>query len=538
MVRTATSNVRSLDKNWKEFLYAFTSFGPNFLMILMGAYYSDALNPAALEMGEQFQAIAPQFCFILPTIFPILYAIGKIFDGLIDIPLAHITDTLSTKWGRRRPTIAVCALPMIVSFAMSWIMPVQAEHSLVNTVWVTVWNLIFFGTYTMCMITFYGSLSTVCTDEPQRLRVAGYKAFFETVCYCLVYALVPVILQGAGIQIDRFVFICLPLLLTITIPLFMIKEGERYGYPENRGKVPQKITMMESIRLTFGNKIFRSWLAVNSCTFFGMQMFLAGMNGMIIGGMGLDGMQMAILNTFAFGPVPIMLYLFNKLKAKKGVRFAYQSCLLVFAVAIMCFFFASRFLLGEGNVTLKMIIGIAGSLLGSWSIGTFFMMPNLAPTQIADIEERLTGKNHSAMYFAGNAVVSSIVGAISDNLVYEYLKNIFFEKESFRFVWASSTTEAYAKLYGDTMVDGAGIYNFGNLIVPFIVAITCIIGFFLAFKMPRDYTPAILAREFKKIDPSLDISELENEKNPDEKGEILFVQIGLWVLSGSIFGFI
>ena len=89
--------VQSLDKKWKEFLFAFSGFGPNFLMVLMGSYYSDALNPSSLEMGEQFQAIMPGVCYILPALFPILFAIGKVFDGIIDIPFAHITDNLSTR---------------------------------------------------------------------------------------------------------------------------------------------------------------------------------------------------------------------------------------------------------------------------------------------------------------------------------------------------------------------------------------------------------------------------------------------------------
>ena len=536
--------VRSLDKKWKELLFAFSGFGPNLLMVLMGAYYSDALNPAALEIGEQYQAIIPGFCFIMPALFPILYAIAKMFDGIIDVPFAYITDTLSTRWGRRRPAIAVCMIPMILSFALSWIMPVQAQHSLFNTLWVVGWNFVFFATYTMCLIAFYGSLSTVCTDEPQRLRVSGYKSFFDTISYCLVYALVPVILSGAGLQIDELVFICMPLMLTIAIPLFLIKEGKKYGYPENEGLSPEKISMRESISLTFKNKIFSRWLLVNCCTFFGLQMFLSGMNGLIIGGMGLNGLQMAILNTFAFGPVPIMLYLFNKVKAKKGVRMAYQSCLLLFAVAIMSFFLASRFVLGDGNVPLKLIIGAIGGICGSWSIGVFFMMPYLAPAQISSVEERLTGKNHSAMYFAGNALVTSIVGAISGSLVYEYIKNIFFDRSKLAFAWATDSQSAYRIIHQlpDTAEIApealSNVFNFGNLLVPFIVSATCLLGFFLAFKMPKDYTPAILARQFKEMDPSLDISAIEAEEVPAEKGEILFVQIGLWVLSGSIFGFI
>lgn len=536
--------VRSLNKKWKEFFFAFSGFGPNFLMVLMGSYYSDALNPAALESGEQLQAIIPGFCFILPALFPILFALGKVFDGLIDLPFAYITDTLSTKWGRRRPAIAVCFIPMLVSFVLSWVMPVQSEYSLFNTLWVFFWNLIFFASYTMCLIAFYGSLSSVCEDEPQRLRVSGYKSFFDTISYCLVYALVPVVLKGMSIHIHTLVYACIPLMLTMLIPLFLIKEGEKYGYPENRGLSPEKISMGESMRLTFKNKIFRRWLAVNCCTFFGLQMFLSGMNGLIIGGMGMNSLQMAILNTCAFAPVPVMLYLFNKAKARYGVRATYQSCLLTFAVAIMTFFLASRFVLGEENTTLKIAIGVAGGLFASWSIGVFFMMPYLAPAQISSVEERLTGKNHSAMYFAGNAVATSIVGAVSGSLIYEYIKNLFISKDVGGFAWASDSAEAYRILHGltegstVTSEQAASVYNFGNLIVPFIVCITCLVGFFMAFKLPRDFTPAILARQFKEFDPNLDISEIEAEEVKHDKEEIIFVNIGLTVLSGFIFGFV
>ena len=528
--------VQSLDKKWKEFLFSFSGFGPNFLMVLMGAYYTDALNPVAFEGHSTYQAIASGVCFITPALFPILFALGKVFDGIIDIPFAHITDTLSTKWGRRRPAIAVCFIPMVIGFVLSWIPIGGADNPLLNTIWVSVWNLVFFAAYTMCLIAYYGSLSTVCTNEPQRLRVSGYKSFFDTISYCLVYALVPLLLDSLQIHVDKFVFICTPLMLTMIIPLFMIKEGEKYGYPEDAGLKAEKISINESLRLTFQNKIFLNWTFVNCCTFFGLQMFLSAMNGMIIGGMGFNGAEMAIINTCAFAPVPVMLYLFNKLKAKRGVRFTYQSCLLLFAVAIMSFFFASTFVCGENNKAIQYVIGCLGGVCGSWAIGAFFMMPYLAPAQISSVEMQLTGNNHSAMYFAANAVTTSIVGAISGSLVYEYIKNLFISKVAPGVIWAQKAEDASLAfgLGGDL----SEVYNLGNLLVPFIVCITCVAGFFIACKMPRDYTPAILAREFKKMDPSLDISAIEEQDVPEEKGEIIFVQVGLSILSGFIFGFV
>ncbi len=539
--------IRSLNTKWKEFLFAFSGFGPNFLMVMMGAYFTDAINPSALVNAGEFQRFAGGACYILPAVFPILYAISKAFDGIIDVPFAHITDTLSTKWGRRRPAILFCLIPMVVSYALCWLPIGGVEGRGLNTAWIIIWSLVFFATYTMGMIAFYGSLSTICTDEPQRLRVSGYKAFFDTISYCIVYALVPVILSGAKIHIDKFAFICLPLMLTLAIPLFMIKEGEKYGYPENQGLQEEKVTIKESISLTFKNKVFLRWLLVNCCTFFGMQMFLVSMNTLIMGGMKMNGFEMAILNTFAFAPVPIMLYLFNKLKAKKGIRFTYQTCLGAFSIAILAFFFGSTFVLGENHKMLQYIIGSVGGVVGSWAIGAFFMVPYHITAQISSVEEKLTHKNHSAMYFAGNALFTSIVSAISGSLVYENIKNLFISKENWKVVWACGTVEngevidaidIAAKELGS---DVSQVFNLGTLLVPFIVAICCVLGLVLAFKMPRDYTPELVAKELKALDPTIDVSAIEKDESfavKEEKGEIMFVQIGLFVLSGSIFGFV
>lgn len=156
---------RNLNSIGKEILYAFSGFGANLMMIIMGAYFSDAVNPAALgASASSFLQTINGACLVVPVLFAVLGIFGKVFDGLIDIPFASITDNLKTKWGRRRPPIAICIIPMIVSFILCWI-PVFGDNQLGNTIWIFGWQLIFFATYTMNLIAFYGSLSTVCADE-------------------------------------------------------------------------------------------------------------------------------------------------------------------------------------------------------------------------------------------------------------------------------------------------------------------------------------------------------------------------------------
>ena len=142
----------TLNKKWKEILFAASGFGPNLLMILMGAYFTDAVNPAALPEGS-FQAIGVS-CYILPMVFPILWALAKAFDGLVDIPLAALTDGLKTKWGKRRIPIAVCFIPMCLAYAMCWIPIFGSSEAMqtANTIWIVCWALLFFTTYTMSLI--------------------------------------------------------------------------------------------------------------------------------------------------------------------------------------------------------------------------------------------------------------------------------------------------------------------------------------------------------------------------------------------------
>ncbi len=543
---------RNLDKPWKEILYAAAGFGPNLLMVLMGCFFTDAVNPSALNLAGNSSAIYQTItgaALITPALFSILWFIAKAFDGIIDVPFASLTDNFKSKWGRRRPLIAICFIPMVISYTLCWI-PISNSNPTANTIWFFVWALVFFATYTMNLIAYYGSLSTVCADEKQRLKVSSLKSFFDTISYAIVYALVPLIVGTAKIHIDKLVFMLIPLMLTMLIPLFMIKEGDKFeakakeeGYDITPLAEEPRVSFKESFVTTFKNKPFMRWVLVNCCSFFGLQMFLVSMNALILGGMGLTSTQMAILNTCAFAPVPLMLYLFKKLKAKKGIRFAYQSCLLCFAICILSFIAGSTLVMKE-NTTAKMIIGIVGGLVGSWAIGSFFMMPYLIPSQISSVEEKITGKNHSAMYFAAQALTTSIIGAISSSLVYENIKNIFFTTDGFKF------TKAIDELVNGEVVHAADIaasklgvsastvFNFGTVLVPIIVSVFCILGFILAFRMPKNYTPRLVAKELG-LEREYEERKAEFEPETDVlfESESLIINNGLWVLTGMIFGF-
>ena len=467
----------SLNKRWKEVLFAATGFGPNLLMVLMMAYFTDAVIPTGLKADVGFWSYGGTI-IVSTIIFPILWTIGRVFDGIVDVPLAAFTDNLKNKTGKRWIAILIAVVPMVISFALCWI-PIfgrSGELSLAqqigNSIWIFFWSIVFFASYTLALITFYGALSDVCEDQTQRARVSAYKSVFDTISYALVYAAIPAIFKAIGVPIWKVALFGTPLMLSILIPIFMQKKVD--GEVVASGNEEKAVPIGTSIKLTLQSKPFMKWTLVNCVAFFGLQMFLVAQNTLISGVMYLDALQAALLNTCAFAPVPLMLYLFNRLRKKVGVRIAFQSALLSFGLCIFSFCLGSKYFWGY-NVVPKLIFGAIGGVIGSWGIGAFFMMPYLIPTSIASVEEEVTGKNHSAMYFAIQALATSIVGAIASSFVYNLLKN-----------WTTPTGETYFDEIAGK--DVQIMWPNGVSMVPFIVFVACILGFFFCFLMPKRYS--------------------------------------------------
>ena len=456
----------SLNKRWKEVLFAATGFGPNLLMVLMMAYFTDAVIPTGLKADVGFWSYGGTI-IVSTIIFPILWTIGRVFDGIVDVPLAAFTDNLKNKTGKRWIAILIAVVPMVISFALCWI-PIFGRsgeltlgQQIGNSVWIFLWSIIFFASYTLALITFYGALSDVCTDQTQRARASAYKSVFDTISYALVYAAIPAIFKAVGLPIWKVALYGTPVMITILFPIFMQKKVPAEEVVQ--GSEDKNVPIGTSIKLTLESKPFMQWTLVNCIAFFGLQMFLVAQNTLISGVMNLGAGWAAVLNTCAFAPVPLMLYIFNRLRKKYGVRPVFQSALLSFGLCIFSFCVGSQWFWGD-QLMPKLIIGAIGGVIGSWGIGAFFMMPYLIPTSIAAVEEEVTGKNHSAMYFAIQALATSIVGAIASSLVYNYLK-----------LWAENPGEATG-------------WKFGVSMVPFIVSIACIAGFFFCFLMPKNYT--------------------------------------------------
>ncbi len=410
--------MRKLTKKWQLFLYAMGGMGVNMLNLMMGSYLCSALISDGF--GDDLQVITNQTFMgvnlVVPAVWAVFGVIAKIIDGIIDVPMASFSDNLRTRWGRRRPTLVIGLAVMIAAYLLFLVVPKPVE-SMLNTVYYGVVLCVFYSFYTLTMVTYYATFTEIVETEKERSLISNVKSVCDIVYFILGY--VGVVMLLGGMNIRKVALIVLPIVLTMLIPLFMIKEKSTLR-ADTEGEVGDTIQKTETVNLakslacTFRNKSFMIWMCVYAFMTFGVQLFLSGINEYFA----RVGMNMIYVMLAAFAPVPFTLLIYNRIKAKYGFGAAYRYTLVCYVIG-MTVMFAVGFM---NDGTLKTVLAIMAGLFSSLAVGSMFAVAYSVPSQLAAEEEEKTGVSNSAMYFAVQGLFSGVASGIGGSAVLTLLK--------------------------------------------------------------------------------------------------------------------
>ena len=128
--------MKTLTKKWQLILYGCSGLGVNMLNMIVGTYLCSALLTGGFDKNiEQWTYLNKDL--VVAALWGTLIFVAKALDGIIDIPLSSFTDNLKTRWGRRRPSILIGFVPMIVAYLL-FLVPLTDGESVLNTVWFAV----------------------------------------------------------------------------------------------------------------------------------------------------------------------------------------------------------------------------------------------------------------------------------------------------------------------------------------------------------------------------------------------------------------
>ncbi len=442
--------MRTLTKKWQIILYGCAGIGVNMLNIIVGSYLCSALLPGGFaEKDIGFWTYSDRN-LVIAGIWATLILIAKVFDGLIDIPLSSFTDKLRTRWGRRRPAIVIGFIPMIVAYLL-FLVPLNNSDTILNTVWFAVMLCLFYGAYTLTMIAYYATFAEIVDNAKDRLFLSTVKSICDVVYFSVSFALVPVFVNVGRMNIRWVALLFLPLAASMLIPLFLIKEpSTKDGVPEGSGTA-KGVGFVQSFSLSFRNKKFIYWLCCLAVMNFGLQLFLSGINEFFSS----TGLNMTLIMASSFAPVPFTIQIYNKLVKKRGVKFGYQYCLLVYSFAMLLLFVCRMLPL---NVMTP--VAILCGLIVSLAMGTFFSVTYTIPAQLAAEENARTGICASSMYFAVQGLFEAVAAGLATGPMLVFLKE-----------------------------------NNGIPYMTLIIAIACMTAFVMAFFLPKSI--ALLGKETK-----------------------------------------
>ena len=417
-------------------LYGASGLGVNMLNIIVGSYLCSALMTGGFDSHVENWTYINK-TLVVAGLWAVLRFIAKAFDGVIDLPLAAFADKIHNKFGRRKTAILIGLIPTVVSYCL-FLVPLNPFESILNTIWFGGLLIIFYACYTLTMLTYYATFSEVCKDESDALFLSNTKSIFDVVYFSLSFALVPLFVT-LGINIRIIALIFLPLVLTMLIPFFLLKEDQ------NVERESEPLTLRKSLAVSFKNKTFIYWMLTISIMTIGLQLFLGGINELF----STTGLNMTVVMASAFAPVPLTIMIYNKLVKKYGLGLGYKVVLLVFSfgmvVMLLCYYLSK---IGVDMLIVTLIAAVGGALI-SLSIGAFFSITYTVPTNLAQRELAQNGNSVSGMYFAVQGLFEGVAAGIATGPILTFLK------------------------------DKDVIY-----LLPIIVIVCCIVAFFLSFGFP------------------------------------------------------
>ena len=401
----------------KLLLYGCSGLGVNMLNIIIGSYLCSALVAGGFvdHIAEWTYAGKD---LVIPAVWGVIILVTKIIDGVIDLPFASFTDRLKTRWGRRRPSIVIGFVPMLISFSL-FLLPLSPDEGMLNTVWFGIMLGIFYCFYTLTMLTFYATFAEVVDNEQDMLFLSNVKSVCDVVYFSLGFALIPAFIS-MGINIRIIALIFMPLSLTMLIPLFLLKERPTDGSDKDalEGMEIKTLTLGKAITESFKNKTFIFWMLIAAVLNFGMQLFLGGINEVF----STVGLNMTVVMACSFAPVPFTILLYNKAVKKWGLGVAFPGVLYIFSIGMVVMFLCNRIgpTVSEGVLT---VIAVAGSLFVSLSLGAFFSITYTVPSHLAQLEYERTGIGVSSMYFAVQGLFEGVAAGLATGPMLMLLKD-------------------------------------------------------------------------------------------------------------------
>ncbi len=340
----------------------------------------------------------------------ILMVIASIWDAAIDPFIGQWSDTLRSRWGRRRPFLVLASPFVLLGAILIWTPP--GTNFTINAMYFMVITLMYRTAYSLVGIPYDGTLPEMAPDSKARVGLSYWKSVFGILGVLIGPLVAAPLFQAIG-AVYMGIVVGVVGIVTIFLTLLGLRETDR--------PLGEPMSAVEGLKATFRNKqfmiVFVSTLFVHvayQMILLNFPYFVTLVLGQTEGDVGIYQGVLIILMALT-GPLWTW---WNKKRTQRWLLNFSMACLVV-AIGL-------GFLVGTTgalplNVQAFILVSLIGMALGGYLIVIYAMMGN-----VVDYDEMLTDRRREAIYYGtfsfaiglGSSVGSLILPLLLDAFGY------------------------------------------------------------------------------------------------------------------------
>jgi GPH family glycoside/pentoside/hexuronide:cation symporter len=327
------------------------------------------------------------------TLIGLITFIGRIFDAFSDPLIANLSDKSKNPKGKRIPFMKKIAIPFSIVTTLVFFAPKNAISS-INFFWLLIMLLGFYLCMTIYCTPYNALIPVIGHDQKSRIAVSTAISLTFIVGTSLAY-IAPVIWNMLSNSFSRvtamritFGSLSIIACILMLIPTFFIDERKLKQVESNNENA------LESLKTTFRNKDFRTFVYSDVLYFTALTIFQTGLPFFVVSLMKLEESHSATLFVLMTALSLLWYPLVNILVPKLGKKKMVISAFIIFAFDYILT--ALSGIIGFGGLAWGILIVAIASV----SMAILGILPQAMVADVAQEDEINTKKNRNGMFFA------------------------------------------------------------------------------------------------------------------------------------------
>ncbi len=327
------------------------------------------------------------------TLIGLITFIGRIFDAFSDPLIANLSDKSKNPKGKRIPFMKKIAIPFSIVTTLVFFAPKNAISS-INFFWLLIMLLGFYLCMTIYCTPYNALIPVIGHDQKSRIAVSTAISLTFIVGTSLAY-IAPIIWNMLSSSFSRvtamritFGSLSIIACILMLIPTFFIDERKLKQVESNNENA------LESLKTTFRNKDFRTFVYSDVLYFTALTIFQTGLPFFVVSLMKLEESHSATLFVLMTALSLLWYPLVNILVPKIGKKKMVITAFIIFAFDYTLT--ALSGIIGFGGLAWGILIVAIASI----SMAILGILPQAMVADVAQEDEINTKKNRNGMFFA------------------------------------------------------------------------------------------------------------------------------------------